>query len=539
MPVITDLTPDDAEQIARALSEVLGVPVMSDWVEITKDRAAGRYRITVVEEDVMAKVYPFEDSSHWADIREPMLAGYRLNGGQEFLRLDQHGQWIGQSTAGKSSIIHCAIAYATRCRNAVVWVGGGHKLYDLVAGWVEVYRNTGLPCPIDYIARGKQDTLDMMAALMSVARYRQDLPMEDRGDWPVVIFIADECAYILEDHSVSVVFDGAKVCADAMAADILRFAASGDVASHWANQHDVHACFGNKGGTLTAQFKFTGAFQINDLDALGRLMGNWKLKMPQFKGEYWLKGGDGQFPYRVKAPYIQSVDKTKPKLHDGPTVRDVAWNRRHFLTLPDGRGRTLDPGSANAAGPHYANRHRLVDDAFIAYLRNSRQAITQTALTASAIQEPPEDPELADIPECDRHLARTIAKALASGYDVPAEFMEDPELVKLVEKMQQEVATPEQDAAAMAEVSTLAGRQSLREHIWQIVAASSEPMTRAEIVAELVEQGRRVSDPQMVTNDCGKLVKATPPRLERLADGRYVTVSGQTHKQTHTPTAGG
>ena len=142
--MLAELASGDSERVAIALSAVLQesdrknhLPVRnslySDWVEISKEREAGTYTITVVDRDVMAMVRPYADprpgDQNWPpSIRKPMLYGYRLDGRKHYRRIDDHGQLIGLSTGGKSSLIQCIIAYATLCaernQDVVIWVAG-------------------------------------------------------------------------------------------------------------------------------------------------------------------------------------------------------------------------------------------------------------------------------------------------------------------------------------------------------------------------------------------------------------------------------
>lgn len=350
-----------AEPIAIALAHVMRMPLQSKWVNIRKEPAAGAYSISVVTQDVTGRLYPYEDCLEWASLRDPARVGFGLDTEPVFLPLRQHGQHIGQTRSGKSSLINTLIAYITRCRDAVLWVCGTEKLYDLVMGWLEVYLGTDFDLPFDWVANGPQDTVDMLCAAMSVARYRQSQPLSQRTAWPTVIVLMDEASFALRNKSVRGVYNGQSYYAAQMGAMIGQGAGSGEVFLHYATQRDTNDQLGDQGGDLQAQAGFTTAFRIKDLATIGRLMGDYKLEVPRHKGEFWLDDGDGNYPQLVKAPYIQEVDPTKDKLHSGLTLSDVAWARRNFV-------RRLDPGSAAAAGPKYAARHTRYTPAFQAYL---------------------------------------------------------------------------------------------------------------------------------------------------------------------------
>lgn len=508
---LTDIGPKDAERIAIGLSEVLreadiraGRPprprLHTDWVEITKLPEAGSYLITVVDRDVMAQVRAFRDTPGWGDFRDPMRAGWRLEGIPHHLRLDQHGQLIGMSTSGKSSLIQCCIAHGTRCRTAVVWVGGVQKLYDLVAGWVEPLVGSGHHCPIDWIASGAEDTLAMMAAAMRVARFRQGIRMAERGNWPAILLILDEVSFLLEQHGTFVRVDGAPFYADALAADIVRGATSGDVFAQFATQHDVHACFGDKGGTLQAQMSYTGMFKIRDNDAIGRQLKNWELKMPTHRGEYWLDDGEG-FPFRLKAEYIQTIDPSKPRLHTGATIADITWARAELRTH---HRHGLDERSAMVAGEAYQRRRTIVDDGYIAYLTG---APAQIATVTPVMSEPgtgsdgqdegggegPGDRELRDA-EAD------LAERLTALRNVGEELPED-----MAGFLENYTARSGATAGSAPQVPSMVGRVSRKDRVQEIIREFG-PLGRAEIVTKLHEQGDPRATGQIVTNILTELV---------------------------------
>lgn len=474
----TGLSASDAEQIAIALSEVLGQELMSDWVQITKEPAAGTYSVSVVREDVMARVRPYVDTPGWASITEPALVGYDLEGKPYYLPVKQHGQVIGMSTFGKSSLIHVLIAHVTRCADAILWVCGTQKLYDLVAGWIECYADTDLPLPIDWIAYGQEHTLAMLAALMRVARWRQSRPMSQRGGWPTIVMIMDEASFVLENRIMRVSFGGQMCTAAEMVANIARGAASGDAFEILASQRSTNDNFGDQGGTTTANLSYAAGFRSKDEAEIGRLMGDYQLKMPRHRGEYWLDAGNGDLPIRLKAPYIQTTDPTKPQLHSGLTIADVAWARRDYHT-------TLDAGSAQIAGPVYARRHTRMDDGLLRYLTEAVDLAPDT----SAAQ-----PDFA---------ALVAAQIAAAGGNASAR--------------------PSQETAPDGAVATLVGRTSRTERVAEIIRDASGPMTPADVMAELKADGDDTVQEQVVLNILSKLV--TTGRAMRPERGKYVHCS--------------
>lgn len=534
MSSLTALTASDAERIAIALSDVLqeadlraGRPprsrLKSDWVEITKLPEAGTYSVTVVDRDVMAQVRPYIDPPGFGSFRDPMLAGYRLDGTPHPLRLDQHGQFIGQSTSGKSSLIQSAIAHATRSRRglpAVVWIGGVQKLYDLVGPWIEPYCDTGFRSPIDWIAYGHQHTLMMMAAAMRIGRHRQNLRMHERGNWPAIFLILDECSFLLEAHGEWIEFDGQKMFADALAADILRGATSGDVYACLAMQHDVHAVLGDKGGTLQAQMRYTGVFKIRDEGTLGRQLGDYKLPMPRFQGEYWLDDGEN-LPFRLKAPYIQTPDKGKQLLlPQGPFLDALAWSRR----VDEQQRITLDPVSTRIAGEAYRNRHTMVDDAFVSYVRGIDASFIPEFVQPIPSQRTPRygDPEQREVDEAQEELLRAVKELVAAGENVPQEMLDMLAAAGLIEEPDATCLAKPDLAAPMptALVPSLLGRRARHDRVLEIVRASPEPLTRGQIADQLKEQGDHFTDPQVVSNALTKLIREG--RLTKPTEQTYV-----------------
>lgn len=512
---VSELTPKMAERIAVGLSEVLresdvraGRPprprLHTDWVEITGQPEAGTYSVTVVDRDVMKQVREFRDTPGWASFHDPMMAGHRLEGIKHYLSLRQHGQLIGMSTSGKSSLIQCGIAHATRCRDVVVWIGGVQKLYDLVAGWVEPLLGTGRVCPIDWIANGFEDTLKMMATAMKVARYRQGIRMSQRGNWPAIFLILDEVSFLLEPHGEVVKFDNVPMHADVLAADIVRGATSGDVFAQLATQHDVHSVFGDKGGTLQAQLKYTGMFKIRDNDALGRQLQDYHLKMPTHAGEYWLDDGEG-LPFRLKADYIQTIDPSKKRLHDGLTIADIALARSE-LRLHHNAG--LDDRSAREAGEAYQNRHTVVDDAFLDYLTNSSvpSIATPAQITAPVVSA---DPFQRELDEARQEMIQAVKDLHAQGAEIPQDIVDTlgGDLAAIVGEMD----------APSAPVTTLAGRQSRKERVKAIIRENG-PLARAGILAKLAEGGDQAGS-QVVTNILTEL--AASGEYKRDDDGQY------------------
>jgi hypothetical protein len=352
----------DAEKIAVALAEVTGQEICSDWVQLEKTPAAGTYELTVVGEDVMARTIPYVDQPEWADVSEPRIYGYRLDGVPHRMRINTHSQAAGATGSGKTAFLHAELAEETRTRNLAVWVAGTWKLYDLVAGWVEPYADTNLPLPLDWVASGQRDTVDVLVAALRIARWRQCQPMAERDGFTTIIIHLDEASYPLRNRLVRGEYMGVEHTASQLAAKIAQGAGSARVWIKFASQRGVSDHLGDQGADTRANAGYTAIFRTRDPDDVGRLTGDHKLLAPRHAGEYLLSSDTA--PVRLKVPYLQSVDPNQPRLHEGLTVSDVAWSRRHFTC-------GLDAGSASAAGPEYARRHTRMDAAMRAYLTGS------------------------------------------------------------------------------------------------------------------------------------------------------------------------
>lgn len=464
--------PAAAEKIAVALSTVLGIRLESRWVQLRKSTVAGEYILTVVLRDVMADVVPYVDKPERTSIIEPALVGYGLDTRPVHLPLAQHGQDIGKSRSGKTSLVNVKLAHLTRCHDALVWVCGAEKVYDLVAGWLEPYTGTDYPIPFDWVANGQRDTLNMLIAGMNVARWRQRQPLKNRIGWPHILIFLEEASFALRDRSVTGIYQGQTVTASQMAAMLSQGAGSANVWLLRATQRSTNDHSGDQGGDVGANVGYSTAFMSRDWAEIGRLMGDFNLPTPRHPGEYWLDAGTGEPPALLKAPYIQEVDPSKPVLHGGSRISDISWSRRDMRTV-------LDPGSVPAAGDAYRDRHTRMTPEMMEYLTGEPVPVD--------VKGPQQD-----------------------GYDQVMEYLASLD-----------TTTPTAEGA----VTTTVGKRTRSDRIVEAVASSPEPMTPTQILQALRDVGDDTSQ-QVVTNLLPKLT--AEGRLERLERGRYVT------KQTHT-----
>lgn len=362
-----------AESIAIAMAEVTGIALMSNWVQVRKTPYAGRYTISVVTEDVRAEVIPYVDDPTPTSITVPCPIGVQIDGTVTGERLDQHGQTIGKSRWGKTSLVHRKGAWITRCPDATWWICGTEKLYDLVAGWLQPYEGTDRRPPIDYIMYGLGDVLEILVGAMRLARYRQRVPLSKRRRWRKVIITLDEASFPLRNTAQKVMYDGKMRTAAELVAMLHQGAGSGEVYVHLVSQRGTNDQFGDQGGDTKANSGFVEVFATQDPDELGRAFGDWQLAKPRHKGEFWANVGDGE-PVNLKAAYIQEVDPAREKLHDGATIADVSWARRDLVV-----DEPLDRDEAEAVGEAYINRRRTADE-LVEYLTGAAPEVENTAM---------------------------------------------------------------------------------------------------------------------------------------------------------------
>lgn len=472
------LTQAAAEPIAIALGSVLRRDVLSDWVLINKEPAAGTYTILIVTEDVMARIYPYHDTNLITSIEDPQLVGYGMDGSPVHLKLAQHGQLSGKSTSGKSGLLNVEWAHVTRTSDALIWAAGVEKLYDLVGGWLEPYTDTDLPLPIDWVASGQTDLLTMLVAAMSVARWRQRQPMHTRRGFITIIVYLDEASFALRNNKAKALYQGVAYTASQLVGMLTQGAASGKVYIRFVSQRSTNDHFGDKGGDTTANAGFAAAFASRDQADAGRLTGSWKLPTPRHPGVYWLDAGDG--PRLVKAPYLQSVDPSKPVLHDGVNVSTVAWSRRD-------NPRALDPGSATAAGDTYRGRHTRMGPDMLAYLTGD----DAEADTAAGL-------------EWTEGYQRAMDGLEAAGLGTPRTPDSTP--------------SPAAVDGDVGQVSTMVGRSSRAARIVTIVEQAGTPLSPSAIRAALAATGDHAPD-NVLNNTLARLVNEG--RISRPERGLY------------------
>lgn len=349
------LSAASTEAIAIAVSEATGNEIGSSWVQIVKVPAAGTYEITITNSDTMTRVYPYAIDPRRVSIKDPALIGYGIDGLPHHERVCQHWLHTGGTRFGKTGLVQVIRTHVLRARDAVLWVGGTEKLYDSVGPWVDPYIGTGIRPPIDWIAKGAKDTLDMITAAFVLGRWRQSIPHHMRTGFKDVIVEIDEASFFLMIEKMLTDLDGESFTPSQMAAAIIKGVGSAGVWIHLVSQRGTNDQLGNEGGVINANIQVRTCFRTSDEEDVWRALG-YKIQIPQHKGEFLVRGEDGEV-VRLRAPYIQETDPNKPKVHDGANLNDVAMSLANTWT-------GLDEASAHALGDLYRNRPQTAEQLY-------------------------------------------------------------------------------------------------------------------------------------------------------------------------------
>ncbi|MEV0006355.1 hypothetical protein AB0H28_29300 [Micromonospora sp. NPDC050980] len=493
----------DGRRIALALRDITRRDIAPDWVQINEDpNRVGVYTIQANTEDVMKRIRPYTERADelldaagrpiWRRAAEPCYALWGMDGMPIGVDVTRHAWILGATTGGKSAYIHREWADVTRCEDALIWVAGTRKLYDLVGPWLEPYLGTDVRPPLDWVRADAEGVLQMLIAAMEIARWRQDQPFSARHGFRKILIYIDEASFALNTKHKAY-YDGAEVTAGDMYAECTQAVASAGIYLVAATQRGVHHQFGDKGGDAGANIGREIVLMSGDEQEAGRVTGNYKLPPLRHRGECYARLGDGE-PVRAKIEYVQTSDPSKPVLHDGPRVDEISWNRRHHQ-------RELDAGSARAAGRVYAGRHQLVTDDFLADLRGARSKKPQTSA-------PERDGELA--------MASAVASIFRKLGGKPAVIPAAPA-----------PAAGEVPAAEPVEPTPLAGYRTRADrvdaavrHIWRTTSAPAGPR---DILAALQDAGDTTVTPQLVANALTQLGQQGRVVRPQTADGREAT----------------
>jgi hypothetical protein len=489
----------DARRIALALRDIARRDVATDWVQISEDRdRVGVYTIQANTMDVMSRVRPYRetpDEVHsrdgrpvWRRLSDPVEALWGMDGMPIGVDVARHAWILGATTGGKSAFIHREWADVSKCEDALIWVCGVRKLYDLVGMWLEPYLGTDFAPPLDWVRADAEGVVEMLIAAMEIARWRQDQPFAARRNFQKIMIYIDEASFAL-NTKVKVRYDGAEVTAGDMYAECTQAVASANIHLVAATQRGVHHAFGDKGGDAAANIGREIVLPSGDDQEAGRVTGDYKLAPLRHRGECYARLGD-QPHVRAKIEYVQTADPSKPVLHDGPRVDEIAWNRRYHR-------KALDAGSAAVAGDAYNSRHTLVTDAYLADLRGARAGKARPVASAATVAH-----------DSDQAMATAVASIFGQLPSLAAPAPVEPE------------AEPA-PVAELAGYRTRADRvEAVVRSIWESTGAPAGPR---DILAALHEGGDDAANPQLVANALRQL--GTQGRLIRPSnpDGREVT----------------
>lgn len=495
----------DARRIALALRDISRRDLAPEWVQIKEIRnRVGVYTIQVNTEDVMARIRPYRESlqelldgagrPQWRRTAQPSYLMWGTDGLPIGVDVARHARILGSTQNGKSAYLHREWADLTRCQDAVIWVAGTEKVYDLVGQWLEPFVDQQVQPPLDWVRGDAKGVLEMLITAMTVARWRQAQPFSIRENFVNIFLYIDEASFALTTK-VSAYYQGEKVTAGDMYAKCVKAVTSAGIYLIVATQRGVHHEFGDAGGDAAANVTREIVLQTNDDQEIGRVTGNYKLPQLQHRGECYAKlnGGDA---VRAKIEYCQTTDPLKPILHDGPKIDEIAWNRRHFP-------RALDAGSAQAAGGAYAERPEYVTDAYLAELRG----IPATAPAPEPMHTPEHDEEQA------MHAAVTSIFSKIGGIPMPV-----PAAGPVSETTDPAAGAP----TSLAGYRTRADR--IEAAVRQIWRTSNTPATPRDILAALHDAGDTAANSQLVSNAltqlCGPRGRLVRPQTP---DGKPIT----------------
>lgn len=336
---IKPLTGDDAEMLAIAWSELTGVPMMADWVKITRERLAGITTVTVVMVDVhaMAFPYPLEGRTH----RGPKAQlGLQIDARPVEYNLRQHLALVGNTGSGKTTALAVLIGEATLPEEEGgplprLIVGGCRKVYDLVGQWFDPFLPSldpdrpnplaDLPLPFEAV-NGFDDTLAKLVEVMDEALRRQNLPHADRVGLHDIYLAIDEIPTFLT-HPGQVQWQGRWWTASDLYAEGRRILRSAgifliDLAQQWSN-----AMYGEAASSIKHNSQALMLMRSMNGDERGDMFGKGGAAMGDLyqPGQFYLR--DAAAPITGKTFYIQEMDARLDRRHDGPTVADVAIAR--------------------------------------------------------------------------------------------------------------------------------------------------------------------------------------------------------------------
>ncbi|HEY3478574.1 MAG TPA: hypothetical protein VGL02_06685 [Streptomyces sp.] len=328
---VKPLTSGDAEMLAIAWSEVTGVPMMADWVHVTRERLAGVTTVTVLMVDAHSMAFPYPlERTHRAG---RALLGLQVDARPVEYNPRQHLALVGPTGSGKSGALNVLLAEVTLPDEPdgplpEVVVGGCRKVYDLVGQWFDPFLTpdlADLPLPFRAV-NGFRDTLNTLVELLDEAMRRQGLPHAERAALHDIYLAIDEVPVFLT-HPGQVQWQGRWYSASALYAEGRQTLRSAgifliDLAQVWSN-----AMYGDAAPVIKKNAPALMLMRSMDGDERGDMFGRGGADLGHLyqPGQFYLR--DGAAPIQGKTFYLQEADARMRRLHDGPSIGDVAVAR--------------------------------------------------------------------------------------------------------------------------------------------------------------------------------------------------------------------
>ncbi|GAA1281694.1 hypothetical protein [Saccharothrix xinjiangensis] len=489
------LTHKDAEEIANVIMSLTGVEMAGDYVEVVRHRLAGRVIITVATTDIGAQALPYTALD--ATPRDPrrMAIGLAKRGTDVAVNPRQHWKLIGPTGSGKSGAENVWIAEDI-VRGHRVIVCGADKVWDLVEEWVDGLGGVDLPIRA---VQGLGDTLRALVAVARHARWKQTLPAAQRAGIAPVRLVVTESSRVMVDRSLTIGWDGRDWTAGELIGHISRSTQGADDWLLLSSQDFDHDYWGTEAASIKNNTGGTLLCRSRNADERRRALGDAYYGLPdlQHPGESYVK--DSGIPEYVKLFYPQESDPSKPRLHDGPTVRDIARIRA-------GQAREFTGEELRVMGTWFATLPRRMTPAYRDYLRGERPLTIQIE----------DDDFTAPQRGADALIAEADAMLAQLGIPLPA-------------------ALP----APEPQVAEALQRPPLRERIVQLVEQAGQ-LGRKDVLAALLAEGYDTTQ-QSVDNALSALAKPRGRlRRDQAAAGVYLPAHTSLTSPTPTPvTAGG
>lgn len=375
-----------AEAIAAAVAAVFPRRRVTDSMVIVEPGGmvqSGTLAIHVLDHDVLGDAIEPSRSDRRRSIRDVFDLGRYVNGGVvEAMLWRVHGEIIGMTQSGKSTMLKRIILELLRCEDAEVWVGGVHKLGDLVRSFLaHLHRlrpGEAEHCPFGYVAADQRGVLEMLAAGWQEGNRRLALPGGYDGPSPAlpsIVINLDEAHHVLSSPQRILCHDGVERNASELVFAITSGLTSVDVTVILATQRGTVDHYGIKGPDIKANIRLRMAFASADPADLPRVvpnargaLSNAKLQHP---GAFYIQQGrvavllgkgydiTGAEIEAMMPARLDTCGQLPAELDDLLDVADGAYGRRWLDSLEEfleyvrtgTRPRATPPASGPTTGP--------------------------------------------------------------------------------------------------------------------------------------------------------------------------------------------